>query len=225
MGNDSFCQRVAEDFRAFLKDFFIGFEWWWLAMPFLAIGSVYLAYGNRSHELARLWVRKDVHEVAAIVLLGIAVGVFALRYLYLERRQVRLTLILLVWCVAFLCREIHFTGTHRGIWVAIALIVLWAIWWAPRLKDEIVRYPGRFLMLAAVFTYFCGQLVERRVFRASRLAILPHEQAYHVMIEETIENAGHLLFLAAAVRGILRPGGTSPPEANGCDKPADTASA
>jgi hypothetical protein len=204
MEKDSFSQRVVADFRAFLKDFFVGFEWWWLAMPFLAIGSVYLGYSYPHNALAKLWVRKDVHEVVAIVLLGIAMTVFAFRYFFLEGRQIRFTLILLAWCAAFLCREIHFTGTHRGIWVAIVLIVLWALWWAPRLKDEIVRDPGRFLLLAAGFSYFCGQLIERRIFRSSRLGILPNEQHYHVMLEEIIENGAHLLFLAAAVRGIFR---------------------
>lgn len=197
-------QRVMADFRTFLQAFFIGFEWWWLAMPFVVIGSVYFAYGNSHNALAKLWVRKDLHEVVAIALLSMAVAGFAFRYLVLEGRQLRLTLILLAWSTAFLCREIHFTGTHRGIWVAVGLIVLWACWWAPRLKDELSRDPGRFLLLAALFTYGCGQLVERRIFRASRLAILPNEQAYHVMFEEILENGAHLLFLAAAVRGSFR---------------------
>jgi len=187
--------------REWCGRFLTGIEWWWLLMPLVAGGSVYAARANEGQGWARWWLSKGHHEVAALVLLGGTVAGFAVR-LWLRRGGGRHAILLLALSAAFLCREIHFAGTTNGIWVAIGLILVWGAWWWPRINEALLQEPGRFMLLAAAFTYFCGQLIERRVFKASRLAVLPNEQAAHVMLEEVIENGAHLLFLLAAWRGI-----------------------
>ena len=97
--------------------------------------------------------------------------------------------------VALLCREIHFAGTHHGIYVALAAISLWAWYWRERLSVPFNRGPLRPLLLSSFAVYIFSQLIARRIFRG----ILPDEARLHIPLEEVAENVGHLVLLATAL--------------------------
>ncbi len=203
-------QGVAAEILAFLGSFFRGVRWWLLLLPLAAILSGYLARRFPDNEWAVWWLVKGTQETIALVLLGTALTIFARRYFHLEQGKPRLTLILMALTTALLCREIHFVGTHRGIWVALVLIVLWVILWFRDIKDALIQGGEKSFLTTAFCCYLLSQLVERRVFKPHRLPILPDEKGMHVILEEILENVGHAMILGAAIWGIRREGkGTS----------------
>ena len=105
-----------------------------------------------------------------------------------------LCLVLTALSAMFLMREIHFYGSHRATYFALAAILIWAWRWRERLLEPIARGSTRRWLYSALLVYFLSQLMDRRGLR-----ILPHEQAIHVAVEEMLENAGHLLWIMTAV--------------------------
>lgn len=161
--------------------------WWPVVLSPLAVAG---AYALRAAGLEAA-IAKEPHEVAAPVILSAAVLVCAVRWLV---RRDRLHLVLTVLAAALLCREIHFPGTHRGIYVAGAIIALWCVLWRKSLIKQVWRTAkGRWLTVA-VWSYFVSLLIQRRA-----LKFLPDETMMHIRLEEVTENVAHLLFLIAAL--------------------------
>ena len=161
--------------------------WWPLALPPLGIVAAYLARAAGWELL----IEKGPHEVAALILLPIALAICAARWLI---RRDRLHLMLTVLAAVLLCREIHFAGTHRGIYVAAGLIAAWAVLWRDALKKALWRTPkGRWLAVA-MWAYVVAFLIQRRA-----LKFLPDEDVLHVRLEEVSENVAHLLLLVASL--------------------------
>ncbi len=102
---------------------------------------------------------------------------------------------------AFTCREIHFAGTNMGIVVALVVLAVWTVLWRKRLIAAAGNISHSRWVLASAVTYVVSKLVEKRVFRAERLAIIPNEKAIHVALEEGMELVAHLLLLLSAVIG------------------------
>ncbi len=161
--------------------------WWPLVLPPVVIAAVWLAHAAG----ARAALAKPVHEVIALMLLSAAVGA-ALKGLLVRRDRV--SVLLVVLCVAFLCREIHFAGTDTGFYVAVALIAAWAALWRKDLLAALIgQARGRWLVITA-WAYFLSLLVQRRALR-----LLPGEEQVHVQLEEVSENLAHLLLTILAL--------------------------
>jgi hypothetical protein len=64
-------------------------------------------------------------------------------------------------------------------------------------------------LTGAFLTYLLGQLIQRRVFSAGRIPLLPDEALLHVPLEEISENVAHLYFILIGIACFieLRPGG------------------
>lgn len=138
------------------------------------------------------WVqRKPLHEALALVLTSIALGLFTWTA---YRTRDPLQLVLAALSATFLMREIHFTGSHRATYLALAAIMIWTWRWRERLLEPIGRESTRRWLYSALLVYFLSQLMDRRGLR-----ILPHEQAIHVALEEMLENAAHLLWITTAI--------------------------
>ncbi len=156
------------------------------------IGPLVLLLVYLAQDQGWEWVqRKLLHEALALVLTPIALGLFAWTA---YRTRDPLQLVLTALSATFLMREIHFYGSHRAIYFALAAIVIWAWRWRERLLEPIGRGSTRRWLYSALLVYFLSQLMDRRGLR-----ILPHEQAIHVAVEEMLENAGHLLWITTAV--------------------------
>jgi len=158
-----------------------------MALAPLGIAAAYAARAAGWESL----IAKAPHEVAALIILPVALAVCAARWAI---RRDRLHLMLTALTAALLCREIHFAGTHRGIYVAGGLIALWAFLWRDTLKKTLHgTAKGRWLAVA-IWSYVVAFLIQRRA-----LKFLPDEDLLHVRLEEVSENVAHLLLLVASL--------------------------
>ncbi len=164
-------------------------QWWPLLIGPLAMAAVYVADWIDHESL----VSRQTNESLALVLLSIPLVLFLLRAMML-RSELHLFMGLL--CLAFFCREWHFAGTSKGIYVALALLGLWAVKRKAVLEAALGWGRLRMWLFATAMTYLLSQLIARRVFR---YVGLPREADLHVLLEETVETAAHLMMIVAAV--------------------------
>jgi hypothetical protein len=175
-----------------------------LALPAAAgIALVYLAAGAGWRGL----IAKPLHEALAIALLGVAVGIFFIRA---WRHRLKLDYLLLITAVNFLCREIHFEGTDNAVVVVAVIVAVLCAIWREQVFETLGKAPlVRLALTGAFLTYLLGQLIQRRVFSAGRIPLLPDEALLHVPLEEISENIAHLYFILIGIACFveLRPGG------------------
>ena len=153
----------------------------------LAIVYAYLARGPGGAPL----FEKFVYEIIALVLTSATLLLFA--------RTARLTRdplqqFLTGFALVVLIREIHFYGSHRGTYFALAALAIWAWSWRDSLVASLELGRTKRWLYSGLLTYFLSVLMSRRALR-----ILPDEQLIHVVAEEMIENVAHLLLLLTAV--------------------------
>jgi len=177
--------------RAFSSQqtFSVGFsryvKWYPLLVGPLAMVWVYVA---KTLELETL-VSRNTNERIALVLMGISLAGFILQTV-IFRSEFHLFMAAL--CTAFFCREWHFVGTSNGVYIALAVLAFWAV----KRKDKLEKIIGKAWLnvwLWSTFaTYLLSQLIARRVFRYIHL---PQEEQLHVLLEETVETAAHLMMI------------------------------
>lgn len=162
----------------------------WVFIPaILAIVYVYIAKANNWDDT----LIKGTHETIALWLMSIATGIMLIRIIFYHYH---LDIILFVLAVAFLCREIHFTGTHKGIYIAAGIIGFWSYCWRKQLfADFATSRIMRIVFMGMIWSYFLALLVQRRAFKR----ILPKEKHFHVPMEEVGENVAHLSFILVAI--------------------------
>ncbi len=144
-----------------------------------------------------------VDEVAPYMVAA-AAAIFAVRTA-LTRNPLHLILTVLI--LALLCREIHFTGTGKGIYAALVIISVWTVLWRKKIAEPMRDYRLVSWLIAAAWTYFMAYLVGQRLFSAKHIAIIPNEKAIHTCLEEVVETAGHVLLIVSAVVGSWRRAG------------------
>jgi len=153
--------------------------------------------GERIYSIYDM-ILKSNHEVLAIVLMSMT-SLILLNAVRKSSSFVAKAMCALA--VAFLCREIHFTGTDKGVYVAAVLIAGWCFTRREVLLKELNDMPRLKLMLFTTgTTYLFALLVQRRAFKK----VLPEAYKYlekwiHIPLEEVSENAAHLCFLICAV--------------------------
>lgn len=170
----------------------------WVFLP--AMVGILFVYWAQASPQRQLWVAKTPHETTAIVLLSIASGLFLMRaWLF----RLELDYLLLVMAINFMCREIHFAGTDNGVVAVAVCVLMMALYWLDRIFAALKKAPLVRLALAGTFlTYLLAQLIQRRVFRAGRIPLLPEEALLHVPLEEVTENIAHLYFIFIALAGF-----------------------
>jgi hypothetical protein len=129
-------------------------------------------------------------EVPAPFLVGLAGVIYAGKAL---RTGNRLYILLAALAAALTCREIHFAGTSRGVYVALGVLALWATLWHRRLHRPLRNWRHTSWLLATFAAYFLSQLIARRAFR-----FVPGEHAIHRSLEEGAETVAHLTFIVTA---------------------------
>jgi len=162
-----------------------------LALPVLAAFSTYPAHVNDF----QVWNFKGTHEPLALTLLGPAAVAFALHAL-VGRDRLRLLLALLA--VAFYCREWHFAGTSKGVYVALGLLGVWGWAWRRFLMDTLADRRLLLPLVATGWAYLLSQLIARRVFR-----FVPLEDVLHVPAEEVTETMAHTMLAGVAIAGLI----------------------
>jgi len=162
----------------------------WAFFPVIAaivIGYICDANGISPREMKR------INEPIAIVLMSLVVIVFFIR---VRRYALKTDISLLILSIGFLCREIHFTGTGTGVYVVALIAGLYAWWWRDDILEELA---GKNQLKATLFcmcwSYLIALLIQRRVFKIGRIALLPYEDHIHINLEEITENVAHIAFL------------------------------
>lgn len=136
-------------------------------------------------------------EIDAVVIMSVVVLVFLVR---VWKYGTMIDTVLFILAIAFLCREMHFAGTDNGVYMAVAFCVAFAWWHRDRILEEL---SGKGQLKAAIFgtcwAYLLAFLIQRRVFKPHRVPLLPDEAEVHITLEEVLENAAHLTFLAVGI--------------------------
>ncbi len=163
---------------------------YWIYIPSLCgVLSVY-ALGITNED-------KASNESLAIVIMA-TVSLIAL--ISLIKNQKYIDKVLTGVAIAFLCREIHFYGTHQGVYIVVALIAIWAFIKNKQIFLELERF--KFLKLSfsgIIFSYFIALLIQRRGLRH----ILPNEDTLHIPLEEVTENIAHSFFLLTVIISLI----------------------
>lgn len=107
-----------------------------------------------------------------------------------------IVILLTILTLAFFCREWHFPGTHKGIYIALIAIGSWAYLWRSKIAESLKNKPLKVWLLATGWTYFLSQFIARRAFRSLHL---PMEEQLHIPLEETVETTAHLMLFAASL--------------------------
>ncbi|MCE5326905.1 MAG: hypothetical protein LLG01_10885 [Planctomycetaceae bacterium] len=110
-----------------------------------------------------------------------------------------LYLVLTLMTGSLLCREIHFTGMDKAIYVLGVLVVITLIAWRKTLVAPLADWRHNSWLIAAVVTYVLSQAVARGAFK-----FIPGVRAMHLQLEEGIETAAHLVLIVTSLVGSWR---------------------
>lgn len=189
-------RNILHEFLDWMKIVFTSGIWAFFPV-IIGIGLTYWIDPQGAHR----GVVKDRCEVVAIYLMASVVAVFLLRvFLY----KMRTDIVMLILAVGFLCREIHFTGTTTGVYIVAGIAGLLAWIWRDDILDELDgKNQIKAVMFCMFWSYLVTMLIQRRVFKAHRIAILPNENLLHIPLEEITENFAHLAFLAVAIIAFM----------------------
>ncbi len=162
-------------------------KWWPLLLGPAAMLFVYIAHSSHREE----FVSRGTNEYIALILLTVPLVNFLLQaFIY----KSNFCLFMACLSAAFFCREWHFPGTSRGIYIALAILAFWGI----KQKDVFLKTIGngrfKIWLIATFATYLLSQLIARRVFR---YVYLPLEDHLHIYLEETVETTAHLMLIVA----------------------------
>jgi hypothetical protein len=164
-------------------------KWWPVLLGPLTIVLVYIA---RLFNLQWLFSRTP-NENIALVLLGISLTGFIINTI-IFRSEFHLFMAAL--CGAFFCREWHFPGTSKGIYIALALLAFWALKRRKELEKFIAKSLLKIWIPCTFGTYFLSQLIARRAFRSLHL---PLEAQIHVPLEESVETIAHIMMIVVCL--------------------------
>jgi len=150
---------------------------------------VYAANMIGAGDLASRWANENI----ALILLSVPLVAFSVQA-FAFRSEFQLFMAVL--CVAFFCREWHFAGTSKGIYVALGLLAFWAVKRKTALEAIIGKGHTNVWVWATFSTYVLSQLIARRVFRYVHL---PREAELHVPLEESVETMAHIMMIVTCV--------------------------
>lgn len=170
----------------------------WLLWPgLLCVGPLTMAYVYLAHAQGWAAIDKNPNEVVALILLGIAGLVFALRAV-LQRNP--LYWLMASFAVIAWLREWHSEWIHHGVYYLLVGLIVWTWLW----RDKIRPYAqqGSFMpwLKGTLAIYVLAVLLARRAFSA----ILPNEEAVNTPLEETMENVAHAMLLIMSFLGHWR---------------------
>ncbi|MHC4738572.1 MAG: hypothetical protein ACYS9Y_06675 [Planctomycetota bacterium] len=103
---------------------------------------------------------------------------------------------MLVLCTALFCREWHFPGTSKGIYVALAALVFWAVKRKDKLESLVKNNLLKVWLWSTFWTYVLSLLISRRAFK---YVYLPAEEMMHVFLEESVETTAHLMMIVTCI--------------------------
>lgn len=170
------------------------YRWWTLLLGPAAMAWVYIAEAIGKGNL----VSRGTNEDMALILVGISVAGFGIQAI--KYRQ-EFMFFMLTLCTAFFCREWHFAGTSNGIYVALALLAVWAFMRKDQLGSFFSGNAVEIWAWTAFSCYLLSQLIARRVFRYVHL---PREEDMHIFLEESVETMAHIVMIITCIISWVR---------------------
>jgi hypothetical protein len=155
----------------------------------MAILGVYLAemFGQLQ------FFGRGTNESIALLLLAVPIiGFIVQAFIFRTEFQ----LFMSVLCAAFFCREWHFPGTSKGIYVTLAVLAFWAVTRKDKLETLVKNKPLDVWLWSTFWTYLLSQLIARRAFRSLHL---PAEELMHVFLEESVETMAHFMMIVTCI--------------------------
>ena len=167
--------------------------WWPLLLGPVAVAAVAIA-----SQLEWNFDRLDIFlEDIAPFLIAAATAVYWIRAIFTRNP---LYIVLTGLTASLLCREIHFDGMDRAIFVLLAVVGVWVLAWWDILKTPLKRdWRHSSWLIATLATYLLSQLIAKRVFK-----FVPGERDIHSKIEEGVETMSHLMMICTALMGSWR---------------------
>ena len=135
----------------------------WYLLPISILPVILIIVSH--HQNWTIITAKSTHEDIAVPILAVALCLWVIRA---YKSKNKLFILIATQTCFFMCREIHFTGTHKGIYVASALVLLWAIFWLWKYQEDITEeiIDWRFIscFLVVIATYALAIIIQRRFF-------------------------------------------------------------
>jgi hypothetical protein len=144
---------------------------------------------------------RRMNELIALPLVLISVVGYGL--LTWQRRN-EFALVMFVLSLGFFCREWHFAGTSKGVYVVAAFVGIWFVCRRKSIGALIKNTPVEIWLWSAFLCYGMSQLIARRVFSEKHLGLLPMEEHYHIPLEETMETMAHVMLAATCLVAWLQ---------------------
>ena len=160
-------------------------KWWPIVLGPVAMILVYSMKMIGWQDI----VSRGSNEKIALVLVGICVAGFGVQAI---KFRTEFHLFMLVLCAIFFCREWHFAGTSKGVYIALTILALWVVKRKDKL-ESIMDSRLKIWMWSTFGTYLLSQLIARRVFK---YLCLPAEDQLHIFFEETVETTAHIMMIA-----------------------------
>ena len=158
-------------------------------LPFIAVYSL-------GHCGLEYLCGRAVNEQIALPLVSISVIGYGL---LAWRRHNEFSLVMFILSLGFFCREWHFAGTSKGVYVVAAFVGAWLIYRRKEIGALIKNTPVEIWLWAAFLCYVLAQLIARRLFAEKYLGLLKNEEQYHIPLEETMETMAHLMLAATCL--------------------------
>ncbi|MHC4988825.1 MAG: hypothetical protein ACYTFX_10085 [Planctomycetota bacterium] len=177
---------MTNDMDASLKPRRTAISFWPFLLWMLPIITVYLL----GHFQLERWCGRSILEQIALPLVLISIVSYGL---LAWRRGNELAKILFVLSVGFFCREWHFAGTTKGVYIIAGIVGAWFIYRRNVIRNLIKNTPVEIWLWATFLCYVMSQLIARRVFGEKYLNLLPMEEQYHISLEESMETIAHLV--------------------------------
>ena len=184
-------------------------NWWLLLIAPVVLAAATVAANLQGFGRSESSKSADWLEIFAPYLAASGLAIYAVPAVVTRKP---LFLMLTFLAAAMLAREIDWEHrgiifwTHLGIYTAFVVVAAWMVLWRRKIADTLKDRWYISLVVAAIWAFILSQLVGRGVFDEKRLAIIPNEDEIHLFLEEAVETAGHVLWIAGAVVGSWRRG-------------------
>ena len=165
------------------------YSWWPMLLGPLAVGIV--AFSRwRGWDIDQLDVTL---ETLAPWLIAVATAIYWSRAIATRNP---LAIVLTGLTASLLCREIHFDGMSRAIFVLLGFVGVWFVAWRDILAGPLRDRRQTSWLIATLATYFLSQLIAKRVFK-----FVPGEIPIHSKLEEAVETVAHLMMIITSLVG------------------------
>lgn len=173
---------------------------WVLVVPAVAAAAIYIL--NTSPAIAP-YLTKDAAEFTSPIILAVALTLATVLaatrpHVYFKWQA--------LFALALFLRELHFTGTNSGFYIAIVLLLGWASYARERLEPYFSSRAIVTVLTTIIWVYLVSKTLDRHMWDR----ILPAGTT-NDLFEENLEIVGHVLFLVLTVVSACIDGASPPP--------------